>query len=65
MSCPECCRVRKSQGYSVVIDLTQSLCASCAEWKANQDFLASPEYQAWLVEWVKEHPAPSTFEITK
>jgi hypothetical protein len=71
-SCPNCLQVRKSQGFAVVIDPTpQPLCASCAEWKASQDYIASPEYQAWLatiptgmtteetIEWTKNNPAPS------
>lgn len=46
------------------------LCSSCAEWKANQDYVASNEYQAWLssmpqtmtmeehIEWAKQNPPP-------
>ena len=50
------------------------LCSSCAEWKANQDYIASDEYQAWLssmpqnmtmeeqIEWMTTNPPPSRKE---
>lgn len=69
-SCPNCITVRKSQGFSVIIDDTQPLCDSCAKWKADDDYFKSEAYVTWMAsmpqgltleemtEWVKSHPPP-------
>ena len=71
MSCPECCRVKQSQGFCVEVDPTQPLCMSCDEHKKAREWYESPVYQAWLLtippkemsleartEWFGKNPPP-------
>lgn len=70
MSCPECCRVKKSQGYSIVIDESKPLCYSCHQDKKGRDYYESIEFQDWFAsypsfttleahtEWIKANPPP-------
>ena len=69
-SCPQCCEIRKAQGFDVVVDVTKPLCISCATWKADNEYVNSLVYKAWIasipttsieaiIEWIRLNPPPS------
>lgn len=76
-SCPKCLTVRQSQGFDVIVNDSDPLCESCANWEANKRYLASEVYQTWLasipqglrveemIEWMKSTPPPPPKSLTE